>query len=188
MDYTVYSDMQIFELVCNGDERALQHFMSRFWQQLFKTAFLTFPDAVVCQELVQNVFIKIWGNREKIRLKYSIHTYLFSCIRYEVFHEIKKTMKHAELKNDEINYIDSFDPLIRMEYTELLDYVEQLIDNLPEKCRQIFYLSRIEQLNNKEIALQLNISPKTVENQISIAIKKLKQDISKNTILFFIFL
>jgi RNA polymerase sigma-70 factor (ECF subfamily) len=97
-------------------------------------------------------------------------------------------MKHAELKNDEINYIDSFDPLIRMEYAELLDYVEQLIDNLPEKCRQIFYLSRIEQLNNKEIALQLNISPKTVENQISIAIKKLKQDISKNTILFFIFL
>jgi RNA polymerase sigma-70 factor (ECF subfamily) len=75
-----------------------------------------------------------------------------------------------------------------MEYAELLDYVEQLIDNLPEKCRQIFYLSRIEQLNNKEIALQLNISPKTVENQISIAIKKLKQDISKNTILFFIFL
>ncbi|WP_343561708.1 sigma-70 family RNA polymerase sigma factor [Sphingobacterium sp.] len=188
MNYAAYSDAQIFELVCNGDERALQIIISRFWQQLFKTAFHAFPDAEVCQELVQNVFIKIWESRAKITLKYSVHTYLFSCIRYEVFHEIKRTTKQNKLKNNDFKSIDSFDPLLKMEYTELLDYVEQLINNLPDKCKHVFYLSRIEQLKDKEIAQQLNISPKTVENQISIALKKLKQEMAKRDLLFFIFL
>lgn len=187
MNFSACSDQQIFELVCQGEERALQHLMHRFWQPLFKTASVTMQDPQVCQELVQNVFINIWRNREKISLKYSIKTYLFGCIRYEVFRSVKKTMNHVEFKNLDEQYVDSFNPLLKMEYAELLDYLDLMINQLPDKCKEIFYLSRMEQLSHKEIAAKLNISVKTVENQISIALKRLKQAMQHMHIFFQIF-
>ncbi|MEI2273781.1 RNA polymerase sigma-70 factor [Sphingobacterium sp. ML3W] len=187
MNFSACSDQQIFESVCQGEERALQHLMHRFWQPLFKTASVTMQDPEICQELVQNVFINIWRNREKINLRYSIKTYLFGCIRYEVFRNVKKKMDYVELKDLDEDYVDSFNPLLKLEYSELLDYLDQMINQLPDKCKEIFYLSRMEQLSHKEIAEKLNISVKTVENQISIALKRLKQGMQNMHIFFQIF-
>lgn len=96
-------------------------------------------------------------------------------------------MDHVELKDLDENYIDSFNPLLKLEYSELLDYLDQMINQLPDKCKEIFYLSRMEQLSHKEIAEKLNISVKTVENQISIALKRLKQGMQNMHIFLQIF-
>ena len=82
--------------------------------------------------------------------------------------------------------IDVADPFIdSLEFKDLTNKIDLIIDSLPEKCRQIFVLSRFEQMTYKEISVQLNIAPKTVENQISRALKVLKRGLGDHLFLIF---
>ena len=96
----------------------------------------------------------------------------------------KISEKHLERMNKVV-----FSNIVEDEFEahELEEILEKGISALPEKCRQVFYLSRFESLSNKSIAQQLNISPKTVENQITKALKSLKSTVEKSAVLLFLF-
>ncbi len=143
----------------------------------FSRLYLTGTDSV--EEVVQEVFIKLWESREFISEKDNFKGLLFIITRNLIFNKHRKRVNEDFYKMTVLSAMEStYDIEEEIEAKNLSEYIDQLIEELPPRRRQIFNLSRKEHLSYKEIANLLNISEKTVENQISEAIKYLRQNIA----------
>ena len=184
-----YSDEQLFELLKAGLEKALEELIARYWESMYKMVVYTLDNPYVAEDIVQEVFIQIWDGRQIINLKHSLKAYLFASTRYSIYRQVKKEqLKQERLEARDFQYIENFNPEKELEYSELLLRVEDIVDQLPSRCREVYKLSRVEQLSHKEIAAQLNLSTKTVENQLTIALRKLRDGLGRLlTLLFLLF-
>jgi len=131
----------------------------------------------VAEEVVQEVFISFWERRNEITITHSVKSYLVSSVRNRSINYLKLQLPKERRKEDiEERSIGASvdDTSSGIEYKELYDLIQHAITTLPEKCRAIFVLSREEGLTYQQIADQLDLSLKTVENQMGIALKKLR--------------
>lgn len=174
------SDENLYERLKEGDEKALQSIILRYWEPLYKMAVNTLDDLLLCEDIVQELFIRLWDKRDTLNLTHSLKAYLFASIRYEVFRQIKQKFQTESLLNpDELNYVEKYNPQNQLELNELMEGVERIVIELPERCREIYQLSREKQLTHKEIADYLKISTKTVENQLTIALRRIRAGIHR---------
>ena len=134
---------------------------------------------VVAEEITQNVFLEVWTNREKLPLNSSVKAYLLTAVKHDCLDFLKHKKIEAKYAD---NYIkDNFeayeDVLNDLVHKDLQRSLELAINKLPTSCRQIFLMSRFNFLSYKEIAGKLNISIKTVENQIGKALKIVRKEL-----------
>lgn len=130
----------------------------------------------VSEEIVQDVFVYIWNKRNEINIHTSAKAYLYKSVKNKSLDYLKSKLARYDFDTD-VSTIDahsSNDPLKMLEEKETITLIEKAIKELPEKCYTVFSMSRFGDYSNKEIAEELGISEKTVENQITIAIKKIK--------------
>jgi RNA polymerase sigma-70 factor, ECF subfamily len=130
-------------------------------------------DLETARDIVQNVFVKLWEIRQTLLINKCAKAYLYQCVKNSCLNYSKSRFRRTVLTIELPVQILEDDALNRIIAVESLELIYKAIENLPEKCREIFKLSRIKQLKHSEIAQKLNITEKTIENQISIAIKKL---------------
>lgn len=149
----------------------------RHYADLCRYALKLTRNEQVAEEVVQEVFISFWERRQEIVITHSIKSYLVSSVRNRSINYLKLQLPKDQRKED----IDDFHIVLSsandsnsMEYQELHALVQKAINQLPEKCKAIFVLSREEGLTYQEIATQLDLSIKTVENQMGIALKKMR--------------
>jgi len=144
-------------------------------------------DTYEAEEVVQRIFLKIWENKDHILIEKSISAYLYQSVRNESINFLKQklaTSKNQEKYGRKLKYANLFEAISEengssvLLVQELEGQINSAIESLPEKCREIFLLSRKENLSIKEIAEQLNISVNTVQTQISIALTKLRNILS----------
>ncbi len=171
------SDIQLIDRLKLDDETALAVIYKRYWELLYTSAYHVLKDSHACEDIIQELFIKLWNNRHQLQIMFSLRAYLYACIRYEVYRQIRKGPVRANLFDEALNHIRSPDAYDSMEYKELSTKVRSIVDALPEKCREVYKLSREECLSHKEIASQLNISTKTVENHLTRALRYLRTSI-----------
>lgn len=139
------------------------------------------------EELAQEIFVKIWTNREQIDPEKSFNTYVYISARNTAFNFIKKKLVRESYAADtqyvqsENDAEDSEDVVIAKELDLL---ISMIVMNMPERRREIFELSRKEGLSNEEIADRLKISKKTIDNQLSLALKELKEAVRTFVMLF----
>jgi len=169
------------------DETAFEKIFRFYYQPLCVFASRILQDEVAAEELVQDFFVKFWEKRAQIQIETSLKSYLFRstknlCLNHLKHEQIK--IQHAKkviADSEEKDFEDQFVEI------NLQKDIESSIAELPEKRREIFRLSREEGLKYREIAERLNISVKTVEAQMGLAIKTLREKLRKyNFILFFI--
>jgi len=131
-------------------------------------------DSEYARDVVQMTFIKLWEKRYGLNPEQALTSYLFQITRNICINEIN--YQNAEKRQIKIsnNSIDSNDPLSKIIESEKIGMLTKIIHELPEKCREIFELSRFSGLKYHEIAQKLNISIKTVETQMGIALKRIK--------------
>jgi RNA polymerase sigma-70 factor (ECF subfamily) len=145
------------------------------YQKLHLYACTIVKDAATAEEIVQNVFYKLWEKRNKLQVQKSLAAYLYR----SVHNESLNFLKHEKVRAAHNKYVrsvnseegNSTDP---MHLRELQQNIDLALNNLPQQCRTIFQLSRFENLKYNEIAAQLNISVKTVENQMGKALRLLR--------------
>jgi RNA polymerase sigma-70 factor (ECF subfamily) len=130
-------------------------------------------DKACAEDIVQDIFFKFWSDREKISIRSTVNGYLYQSVVNASINYSKKTQKFSPIENLS-DYPQEDHRSENVNELELREKVKQAIDNLPPKCRAIFILSKYEGLKYQEIASLLNISVKTVENQMSIALEKLR--------------
>jgi RNA polymerase sigma-70 factor (family 1) len=175
-DLTKFSDENLFKACVDGDESSFEELYNRYWYKLYAEAFKRLRKAEVAEEIVQDLFTSIWLNRQKIVIHSSVGGYLYTSIRYLVLSYLQKELIRNNYKSYVRGSFKDFDNSTEMiiSFNELQEQIESHVRLLPEKCRYIYELSRKEFKTNKEIADLLGISEKTVENQLTKALGRLK--------------
>jgi len=170
------NDSELWLAVRNDDEYAFAMLFERYWVRLYKTAFRYLKDRENSEEAVHDVFLSIWNRRDQLEIE-SIPNFLLTAIRYQVYNRMRAAKPPVTLiSNDlEIDYLpDHNQGDYRIKNEELLSELNEHLEKLPKRCQEIFYMSRMDNLSNQEIADRLGISKRTVENQITAALKHLR--------------
>ncbi len=182
------SDQEILVLIGEGDRSAFSELYHRYWQSLYQTAWNVLRDQESCMEVTQEVFVWLWDHRSGLQIN-SLPSYLKAAVKYKVT-DILRSNKAREACFVNLDELDSANLIFdddSLELKELKAVIGKMSAKLPARARLIFQLSRDEQLSNREIAQKLGISEKTVENQITIALKKLRMAMGSFSVwLFFL--
>ena len=170
----------IIQRMIEGDKRAFRYFFDKYYRELCNFVNIYLKDEMLAEEVVQDIFVYFWENKQKIKIHSSVKAYLFGASKYKslnVLRSQKDNLVWFEAIETSENYIDE----IPMEQFSGIEEFRKILNDailqLPEKCREIFLLSKKQELSNKQVAEQLGISVKTVENQMTIALKKLRDSL-----------
>ncbi len=181
-----FEEQTIFEELKKGNEQAFEQLFKRYYQALCSYASQLLQDDDAAEEIVQDFFVKFWEKRNSITIETSLKNYLFRSVKNLSLNRIKHEkikIQHAQhvISEAEMNDYDA-----HFLEVDLKKDIEESIAALPEKRREIFRLSREDGLKYREIAEKLNLSVKTVEAQMSLAIKTLRDKLKKyNSLIFF---
>ena len=182
------SDEALVEAMKAGDSKAFNCLFDRYWQKIYITVFSISRDKEVCSEIVHDIFLNLWLKRDQIHIVF-FKGYVIASARYYVYRYMKNAKRNSLEYRENIEHINSIttnDGESNIRYQELEKKVERLLENLPKRCKEIFTLSRMDQLSNDEIAQRLDISKRTVENQLTHALHHLRISL-KNLSVFLVF-
>lgn len=164
----------------NGQSSALDELFREHYAYLCQTTFRVLNDKHIAEDLVQEVFYELWRKREKLNINQSVRAYL----RRAAVNKTLNYIRAQKMPVDDEAYLPlnlsnkNADAQQKLQAEELKILINEAINLLPERCRLIFTLSRHEQMSNKEIAAKLDLSIKTIENQMTKALKLLKEALS----------
>ena len=185
-----YEEFFILQKMIDGDREAFRYFFDRYYSDLCNFVLFYLKEPTIAEEVVQDIFVYFWENRSKIKINESVGAYLFGASKFKSLNTIRekrnqsKALEHITLTENEV--LD-YENISFAEVDEFKNIISDAISKLPPKCREIFILSKQSELSNKEIANRLDISVKTVENQITIALKKLREALLPHRDKLFIF-
>lgn len=194
MSKSLLSDEELWDAIVMDDSQAFAVLYDRYWRKLYKTTCYYLKDTSASEEILHDVFVILWNRRKYLKIE-KFSSYLFITARYQVYKHLKAA------KISPIEYIENYEENTllpssfnnaeeKINYNDVTLQLESSLKHLPKRCREIFWLSRIENLSNEEIANQFGISKRTVENQITHALKHLRlsyQDLSE-LVLFMLFI
>lgn len=171
---------QFYQDVKAGNKESFNKLFEDYYVNLCRFAYTYVRDSDIAEEIVQETFITIWEKRRYLEITTSIRSFLYSSVKNRSLNHIRNEKTRIDHENEFAREQSAkVAQLINLcEREELSQLIDQAINELPGQCKTIFELSRNENLTYNEIAQQLNISPKTVENQMSIALKKLRHKLS----------
>lgn len=183
-------ELQVDQLITTlraGDIAAFEMLFRTYYQSLCNYACTFVRDPEEAEEVVQNTFTNIWEKRDTLSIHTGVKPYLYAMVRNACLNQLK----HAKIKQQhaamEIAVGErSVESVSRtVEASELEVRIQEAMSKLPEQCRLVFKLSRFEDLKYAEIAEQLNISIKTVENQMGKALRVMREQL-KDYLLFLV--
>jgi RNA polymerase sigma-70 factor (ECF subfamily) len=164
-------------LLRQGNNAGLRALFDKYYVVLCRYVSTIIGDHEAAEDVVQSIFIYLWEHHDSIDIHTDIKKYLFTAAKNKALNWLRDNSRFTSLSPEETDISIYEDLSVEME--ELHNLIEKAIQNLPDKCKEIFQLSRDEELTYKEIASLKGISQKTVEAQIHIAIKKLRLYLSK---------
>lgn len=188
MDYQ--KDSELIENLITGDEKSFVYLVDHYNQRMYGYALTLTKDHGKAEDILQNVFLRVWERRKKMQINISLQNYLYRSVRNEFLNEYKKSLSTIVLEQKYYNALENItSSQDENEFQTTLVRITKEIEKLPPKCKEVFIMSRKEGLTNLEISKYLNISVKTVEGQISKAFKTLRKKLGEGnrTILFTLF-
>lgn len=176
----IYDDKAALKDLLNSEKKGLEYLFKKYHSFLVKFSIQIVKREEVAEDIVQDLFFKLWGNRKQKEQVQHIKSYLFQSVKNQSINFLKSSK--SNIQSDDLY---KFDHLTKNNVDELVQYeslqesIQKVLLKLPEKCRIIFKLSRFEQKSYKEIADKLNISIKTVENQMGKALKIMREELKE---------
>lgn len=176
-------DRLLFEKIRQGDTRAFERIFRKYAPRLEAFARKYTSDAGEAEDIVQNAFLKLWERKEWLE-NISLSSFLFlltknNCLNYLKHRQITDQVEQriAQVGSVEQLYVIDFvsDPSTQLQQKELAETIDRIMDELPPKCQEVFRLSRLHGLKNREIASKLNITEKVVEKHITRALKRFSE-------------
>jgi RNA polymerase sigma-70 factor (family 1) len=177
------SDEILTEMLASDHDWALREIFNRYHLHLFRIADGVLHDPDLAKDLVQDVFIDLWNRRKDSHIEL-LRNYLMRAIKFQVLKQLRNGKLHERhLKvMQNVEFVNQTEEA--MEFEELEKNLKDAVEQLSPRCREVFELSRFENLSHKEISTKLNISQKTVEAQIGKALSFLRAYLGKTVSLF----
>lgn len=167
------------EMIRIGDEAAFEQVFRQYHPALCRYAFTIVKDQETAEEMVQDVFLKIWEKRESLLITVSMKSYLYRAVHNHCLNLLEKKKKEIRMDEAPLKIVhQSAAPAADMQTKELEKAIADAMQKLPEECRKVFELSRFGELKYREIAVMLGISVKTVENQMGKALRIMREQLA----------
>jgi RNA polymerase sigma-70 factor, ECF subfamily len=175
------SDNEIIRRIRQGDAGQFELLFRSSYVSLVKYARTIIKDQDNAEEIVQDLFVRLWQDKEKIKIESSLNGYLFRSVHNRCLHFIEHTrvverhiedMSHRQQETQE-------SPSDILHYKELQSRISRIMERLPERCGKIFYMSRFEGLKYAEIAKILSVSVKTIESNMGRALKEFRKELTE---------
>jgi RNA polymerase sigma-70 factor (family 1) len=173
------SDEKVLALLKEGQERAFDCLYIRYRNKLVGVAFARTRSKEQAEEIVQDVFVDLWQKRETLVIHHTFSAYVFTAVKYKVLDHIAR----LKVKDRYVQEMEKFSAAalnvteLQIDFNELDYHLNKSINDLPEKCREVFRMSRFEHYTVNEIAARLNVSPDTAKYHIAHALKTLRQNL-----------
>jgi len=184
------SEKEVLEKIQSGNESAYEMIFRTFYQPLCRYAYSFLEDREEAEEVVQSAFITVWEKRKSIDIQTSLKSYLYRMVRNGCLNVIKhEKVKQQHVAHEMAVTEVSYESVTQKVYaSELESKITEALKALPEQCRLVFQLSRFEELKYQEIADQLQISVKTVENHMGKALRIMREQLKEYLPLLLIFM
>jgi len=185
VSYQTLSDNLLADRLRSGDKAAFTEIYNRHWEKLLAIAYNHLKDKSAAEEILQEVFVSLWDRRYEVYLD-SVPGYLATAVKFSIFKQISRRKRQKVLL--ESNYtIAAIDPDDEKIYALFLqEYINGVVETLPEKCKLVFKYSREQHLSIPEIAGEMGIAEKTVEAHLTKALKTLRVALRSSGILLLI--
>ena len=172
-----FREESVLALIKENNLQAFEYIFREKYEELFAYSLKITRQKEASEELVQDVFVYLWENRNVLEIKNSLYAYLYSAVKHRSIDFLRS--KYARLQNTfvsdgEIHNTDNLTASEKLQEKELAGIISKGLEKLPEKCKIIFLMSRESGLTYKEIANTLGVSDKTVKAQVAIALKKMR--------------
>ena len=186
---TTSNTEDIIRRLKKDDKSAVDELFSYYYPRLYHFSKSILKIETDIDDILQEVFVKIWLNRNKISNIETFNAYIFTITKNEVLNLIRSNLRDQTFKEEFFlrSVAEEYQTQNQVEFDEIKSGIDRIVASLPEKRQQVFVLSRTEGLSNKEIAQQLNISEKTVEDHITHAIKHIKTSIKDMGVISFLY-
>ncbi|PUZ23394.1 RNA polymerase subunit sigma-70 [Chitinophaga parva] len=180
-DFSTLGDEEVFLRLKQGQEEAVEEIYRRFWKELLDAAYRRVKSQEAAMELVQGLLVQLYLKRERIQLRTSLRNYLHTALKNKVLNSIRaelvrNTYQQRMAASGQASQPDAASAL---RLKELQEQIDASCAAMPEKCREVFYLSRREHLSYQHIADQLGISVNTVEKHMVKALKILRSHLKE---------
>ena len=183
------NNFSLIESLKKGEDSAYAYLLKQYHKRLFTYLYTLTHDDALAEDIIQNVFLNLWEYRSRLKPEYSIQNFLYRSCYNEFVNYYKKNQRRTDFEK---GYIQTVKSLIESTDINLLERKNELIfegvSSLPDKCAEVFMLSKKEGLTNNEIAEYLNLSLKTVEGHLTKAYTTLRELLGAKLMSFFFFL
>lgn len=172
-----------------GSKQAYSLLFNTYYKDLVLFGGNFLPDKNLCEDIVQNVFLKLWRDRESIEIETSLKSFLLRSVQNSCLDELrhKKVIREHESYSLTFSVSDHIDTENYVLYSDLQGHLEEALSKLPESCREAFEMNRMEGLKYREIAEKLSVSERTVEVRIGKALSLLRSHLKEFFVTIFIF-
>lgn len=167
------SDAMLIEQLKEGNLLAFNKLYERSWDQLYQAAYKVLLDEALAKDAVQEVFLDFWIRKERLNI-HSIDAYLYQAVRFQALKQLKKSKALDIHELHFQNLLKANDTEEQLNMHQLEESLGRSLEKLPEKYREVFEMSRVQNLSNKEIADKLQLSQRTVEWYLHSVLKHLK--------------
>lgn len=173
------NDAEALLQMADGDLAAYRYLFDQHFADLCNFLLIYLHSRELAEEVALEIFTYIWEKRESLAIKATFKSFLFASAKNKAISHYRKTQRavFTSLESNELLLSGLSESGEFMENNELRALIDSAIEKLPEKSRQIYQLAWEENLSHKEIAEQLGITPKTVENHVGIALRKLRESL-----------
>jgi RNA polymerase sigma-70 factor, ECF subfamily len=154
-----------------SDKAAFNDLFGLFYRKLCRFAYVILQNSDMAEETVQDVFVRLWENRQTLSISTSIDSFLFVSVRNAALNQFKLSAIRKKYEAEAFDLPET----VEFDSSLFMEHLQKAISKLPEQCRMIYHLKSFEGLTYTEISDYLEISEKTAENQVHIAVTKLKQ-------------
>jgi RNA polymerase sigma-70 factor (ECF subfamily) len=186
----VQEDKKILKRLIKGDPEAFDQIFENYYRKVYAFSLSNLRNKEDAEEAVQDVFFNLWKDRAKLKELKDLEAWIFSiCLNIIRKHFRRLALERKHIKAFTENYLDAvYSTDMEVEYRELLVKTDEIIEKLPPRQKTIFLLSRKESLSNLEISRKLNISVRTVDNQLTRARAFLKEGLLDGSLLSLLYL
>lgn len=185
--YAVFSDHELLVMTAADDQDAYAELFDRYWEKMLSVAYSKIRDKDEAEEIVQDIFVSIWCRRQKLSSITSVGHYLAVAVKYQVIKVLARQNLQKKYIEHRIRLVNELTPQTPdwIEFEELKARLGKLVADLPEVSRIVYTLSREEGYTQKQIAEELNITEKAVENRLRRALKSIRSGLDH--LLLFLF-
>jgi len=173
---TAYDEVAVLSAVTAGDQKAFERLFLQYKDRVYTIAFTYTENRVIAEEIVQDVFVRVWKNRHKLEEIDVFSSWVYTIARNRALTALQKIAREGERREELVSYLPTevSDAEERVENNYMEELLEKALTRLSPQQRTVFVLSRLQGRSRKEVAEMLNLSPATVSVHLTIALRSIR--------------